>query len=67
MLERGLKEFSGHRPLLAFLAMTLYNLKEHKRAATLLLRLLTETTSDKEVSSYSRAIEAYAEDLDKTW
>ena len=43
ILELGLKEFPEYRPLKVFLAMTLYNLKEYKKAITSLLVEMAET------------------------
>ncbi len=45
--------------------MTLYNLGETKQAVADLLILLAETSAHTEISSYQRAIQQYAADLDR--
>lgn len=67
MLNRGAQEFPHDLGFAPFLAMTLYNLGRPKEAVTLLLRTLAETTSSEEIQTYRRAIQLYAEDLDRTW
>ena len=50
-----------------FYAMCLYNLGEHKKATSLLLELLINTTSSEAITDYQSAIRLYASDLDKKW
>jgi tetratricopeptide (TPR) repeat protein len=67
VLDQGVAEFPGHRPLRVFHAMARYNAGEGKAAVEDLLRLLVSSTADEEILSYRQAIELYAEDLDRTW
>lgn len=66
-LLKGINLFPDNNALQVFYAMTLYNLKEHQAAMEILLRCLVETSSDKEVLTYKRAIEFYSDKLDETW
>jgi len=66
-LREGLSHFPEATEMKVFLAMTLYNLGEHHTALTSLLHVIADTTSDPEVKSYQRAIQLYAEDLDRRW
>ncbi|WP_447872741.1 tetratricopeptide repeat protein [Serratia fonticola] len=61
----GLNEFPQAKEITLFRAMTLYNLGETKQAVSDLLILLAETSSYTEISSYQRAIQQYAADLDR--
>ncbi|WP_165985561.1 tetratricopeptide repeat protein [Streptomyces sp. YIM 98790] len=67
VLRGGLAAFPGDNALRTFLAMALYNTGEHHEATATLLRLLTATTTDPDITAYRRAIDLYAEDLDRTW
>lgn len=67
ILSKGLAEFPDASEMVVFHAMTKYNLKQSKAAVSDLLRLLCSTSSDAHVQLYRRAIDLYAEDLDKTW
>jgi hypothetical protein len=42
-------------------------LKNHDKAMELLLNCLVETTSDKDILNYERAIRFYADKLDQVW
>lgn len=66
-LLQGLAEFPEARELEVFLAMTLHNLGQGKRAVELLLGVVAATSSDPGIQSYRRAIELYAQDVDKAW
>lgn len=66
-LSRGVDEFPDDHGLKVFQAMALYNVDRAKEACELLLRLLSETTSDPAILAYGRAIDLYAGDLDRTW
>ena len=66
-LTRGVSEFPGHRGLHVFQAMALYNNDRPKEACELLLRIISETSSDPEIQGYRTAIDVYADDLDRTW
>lgn len=66
-LRRGMREFPHNRAIQVFLAMTLYNLHEHKEAMELVLTNLLETTSDEKLQYFKRAMSYYALHLDETW
>ncbi len=50
-----------------FLAISLYNVGEHREATGSLLRALAETSADREISAYKEARLFYAGRLDETW
>lgn len=56
-----LSRFPENRAARVFLAMALHDLCEPGRAMEILLRELAETSSDRRISSYGRAITEYAE------
>jgi tetratricopeptide (TPR) repeat protein len=64
-LRRGTREFPEDRPIQVFLAMALYNVGECKEAVRSLLEVIVDATSDPAVLGYRRAIEEYAQDLDR--
>jgi tetratricopeptide (TPR) repeat protein len=64
-LRLGLDKFPDAKEFIVFLAMTLYNLKQHHEAMSALLRLIADDVEG--VKPYQRAIRLYADDLDKTW
>lgn len=47
--------------------MVLYNLGEHAEAMQRLLVQLADTSSDKRINDYNRAIRYYADQLDRVW
>lgn len=63
----GITRFPENTELRVFLTMTLYNLNSHKEAMQILLNLLCDTTSDKSILSYERAIRFYSDKLDEKW
>ncbi|MFJ7405213.1 MULTISPECIES: tetratricopeptide repeat protein [unclassified Lysinibacillus] len=63
----GIALFPTNQALQVFYAMTLYNLNEHSKAMELLLKCLTDTTTDADILSYKNAINFYADQLDKVW
>lgn len=67
VLEKGIENFPENNAMKTFYAMTLYNVGEHREAMEILLTNLAYTTNDSEILSYKRAIEFYADKLDKTW
>lgn len=66
-LRQGIERFPDYRPLQVFHALTEYNLGQSREAVARLLKLLLETTSDAQILRYRRSLEAYAEDLDRSW
>lgn len=67
VLDQGLQDFPDANELVVFRAMALYNAARHKEALASLLGVIARTTDDPNVERYRRAIEFYAEDLDRTW
>ncbi|WP_405558167.1 tetratricopeptide repeat protein [Streptomyces sp. NBC_01171] len=63
-LRHGLEEFPDDPALQAFLAMALHNDGEGREAVRLLLKTVADTSGDRRVQDYRRAIEHYADDLD---
>lgn len=66
VFEKGLLKFPEANSIKVFYAMTMYNLNEHHMAIKLLLNLVCNTTNDKEIIQYEKAIRNYAMDLEKT-
>ncbi|TAG45679.1 MAG: hypothetical protein EAZ30_15080 [Betaproteobacteria bacterium] len=60
-------EFPEAAEVQVFLAMTRHNLGHSKEAVEALLRLLARTSRDESILAYSRAIDFYAADIDRTW
>ncbi|WFD08690.1 tetratricopeptide repeat protein [Tepidibacter hydrothermalis] len=67
VFEKGLNKFTEDRAMKVFYAMTLYNLNEHSKAMEILLTNLAQTSSDKNIKTYKRAIEFYSDRLDEIW
>lgn len=67
VLEKGVAEFPEAKHILPFYAMCLYNVGQHKKAVTLLLKLLMNTTNSADILAYKSALDEYLEDIDKTW
>jgi tetratricopeptide (TPR) repeat protein len=66
-LDEGLCRFPGALDLKVFRAMALYNAGQGKEAVETLLRVVVQSTSDVELAKYRRAIELYADDIDRKW
>lgn len=64
--EKACTHFPNAKEAMPFYAMCLYNFGEHKNAVEMLLSLLIDTTSSKDILTYKRAITLYAQDLDRT-
>lgn len=67
VFERGIARFPENNALKTFYSMTLYNLGENKKAMEILLTCILETSTDKNLALYKRAIGFYADKLDNTW
>ncbi|KAB7672083.1 tetratricopeptide repeat protein [Bacillus sp. B1-b2] len=67
ILLKGIELFPTNQAIQVFYSMTLYNLKEHSKAMELLLKCLINTTNDKEILSYKKALNFYSDKLDETW
>lgn len=63
----ALDKFPEATEIKVFLAMTLYNLSEHHAATASLLQIIADTTTHTETQKYTRAIQLYAQDLDRLW
>lgn len=64
---RGIELFPTNKAIQVFYAITLYNLSEHSNATELLLEVLLETTEDKQILEYERALKFYSKHLDDVW
>jgi tetratricopeptide (TPR) repeat protein len=67
VLGQGLKEFPENVALQAFLAMTLYHMREEKRAVSMLIHALVAASSDPWIKTYEKALIFYADHLDEVW
>jgi tetratricopeptide (TPR) repeat protein len=67
VLLDSLERFPHDRALSTFLALTLYNLGEHRETVSTLLKNLVETTADPGIRLYGRALAFYADRLDETF
>lgn len=67
MLRRGMFRFPEAGEFPVFLAMALYNTKNHAEAMELLLRVIADTADDDGIQNFQRAILFYADKLDKVW
>ncbi|KGR80095.1 tetratricopeptide repeat protein [Ureibacillus sinduriensis] len=65
--NKGMDLFPDNKAIQVFYSMTLYNLNEHNSAMKLLLKCLIDTTTDKEILSYKKAISFYSDKLDDIW
>lgn len=65
--DEGVRRFPDALDLKVFRAMALYNAGQGKVAVETLLRVVAQTTGDVELARYRRAIELYAEDIDRKW
>lgn len=62
--ESGLAKFPEDKALLVFRAMAFYNLGQHDQAMESLLKIIAETSNNREIQSYAKAIEFYSDKLD---
>jgi tetratricopeptide (TPR) repeat protein len=67
VLRQAIQQFPGVRQFEVFLALTLYNLGDHASAMELLIKNLAETSEDRSIKRYKRALLFYADKLDQTW
>lgn len=66
-LESGLAKFPEDKALLLFRALAFYNLGQHDLAMESLLKIIAETSKDRDIQSYAKAIEFYSDKLDKVF
>ncbi|MDT0090283.1 tetratricopeptide repeat protein [Listeria marthii] len=67
LFQKALQEFPENNALRTFSIMAKYNQGLEKEALEETLLLLTNTTNDKDILSYKKAIQFYAQDLDATF
>lgn len=65
IFEQGISEFPNYRPYYVFLALTEHNLGQSKESIRLLLNQLLETTSNREIATYDRALKFYSTRLNE--
>lgn len=63
----GLARFPDANEMKVFLSIVLNNLGDRKQAIESLLLVLAETTNDVNIQAYRRAIEFYAQDIERSW
>ena len=66
VLDQGLADFPQAREIIVFRAMTLHNQGRGKQAVEALLRVVAETADDPDIQEYSRAIDQYSQDVERT-
>ncbi|WZL80716.1 tetratricopeptide repeat protein [Vallitaleaceae bacterium 9-2] len=66
LLESSIDKYDN-KALEVFYAMTLYNLKEYEKSVSILLKLLANSSSDKDIEKFNRAISFYSDDLNRVW
>ncbi|MBB5178774.1 tetratricopeptide (TPR) repeat protein [Planomicrobium koreense] len=64
---KGMELFPANNVMKTFYSMTLYNLEEHQAAMNILLQCLIDTTLDKDIQSFKKAIEFYSNNLNEVW
>lgn len=67
ILNIGMKEFPDAKEFLVFYSIVLHNLNQHTEALSMLLKTLIETTTNKDIKKYERALSFYADHLDEIW
>lgn len=67
VFKRGVELFPNNKAIQVFYAITLYNLSKHSNATELLLNVLLETTNDKQILAYEKALKFYSKHLDEIW
>lgn len=67
IFDRATIEFPNNKALRVFQALSFYNVKQFNKSVSELLLLLLDTTNDKEIKSYDRALRFYSDKLDEVW
>lgn len=67
VFDQGVLEFPSNRSLKVFRGLTLYNLGRSEAAVGDLLVQLIDTTGDKTIKSYEKALRFYSDKLNQTW
>lgn len=65
LLRQAIAEFPQQKEFDIFLAMALYNIKEHKESMEILLKHIAANSKNKGVQSYAKAIQYYSDKLDQ--
>ena len=65
VLLKGMDLFPNNKAIQVFYSLTLYNLKDHDYAMELLLTCLIDTSSDKEILNYKKALNFYSDKLNE--
>lgn len=64
LFDQAIKEFPSNNEYKVFKAMSLFNLRNHQEAMSLLLNVIAKTSTDKGIQEYQKAIEYYSDKLD---
>lgn len=67
ILERAISEFPNNDEFKVFKAMALYNVQAHEDAMNLLLNVIANTSTNKGILNYKKAILHYSDKLDKVF
>lgn len=67
LFKQAIQDYPKAREFKVFYAMVLYNLEKYAEGMQLLMTELAETTSDKGIEQYQKAILFYADKLDQVW
>lgn len=63
LLEKAISEFPENGEFKVFKAMSLYNLNNYEEAMKILLNLIGETSNDRGIQNYRKAIKYYSDKL----
>lgn len=66
LLENSISKYDN-KALEVFLAMTLFNLNDHEKSISILLKLLVDSSSDEDIIKFSKAISFYSDRLNQVW
>ncbi|SCW76926.1 Tetratrico peptide repeat-containing protein [Paenibacillus tianmuensis] len=67
ILEEAIEEFPNRREFQVFYAMVRFNQKAYSESMEILLKQIAETSNDKGIQTYKKAILFYSDKLDQTW
>ncbi len=67
IFNQAIEEFPEDRSLKTFRALTLFNLGKTDDCVEELIILLVDTTTDKNIKSYDKALRFYSDKLNETW
>lgn len=66
LLKSAIEKYDNNA-LKIFFAMTLYNLGEYSESTEILLNIIAETSSDKDIIAFKKAIAYYSNKLEQLW